>query len=169
MNIKMTITIGDIILIITLTILIWQTILLRRETMMGLLRDIYGRWNFISQLEIQDPRFHKMLMSSKTLEKCRKLTYAELKKRAMAHLIFDVFSMIYLLGGMVRKRLQPYVISVSSNPIMQKCWVEYNLRDVWTGEKFQTYMDEIIYQHRNTKRRENTDMSNREKCKETQS
>jgi len=134
--------IADLILIATLLILIWQTWLLRKDIKANAIRDLYSKWNEVSKMEVKCPKFHKMLMSEKYYYELKDLTEEELKERALAHMVLDVFSMIYHEEkSKILESNEPYIKEVMANPIMKKCWIDYHLRETWDGYEFQEYID----------------------------
>lgn len=145
MTILADISIGDILLIITLLIMIWQTWLLRKEMKANVILDLYSKWNEIGKMEVEYPKFHKMLMKREILDELINLTEEQLKERALSYMVFDVFSMIYLeKKSKVFEGVDQYIKGIMTNPTMIKCWKDYQVRKAWDGFEFQTYIDKII-------------------------
>jgi drug/metabolite transporter (DMT)-like permease len=99
MSVDQMILLGTLVVtFLSVLALIWQTRLTRIEMHKGGIRHMYDRWLEISKLEIKYPELHKMFMDPSKLKRLESLTPEELRKRALALVLFDQFSMIYHLG-----------------------------------------------------------------------
>ena len=138
-------SIAEILLIVTLLVMAWQTWLLRKDIKASVIHNLYTKWNDVSKMEIEYPILHKMLMKRDVMEELENLTDEELKERALAYMVFDVFSMLYLeKKSKIFEEGEPYINGVMTNPIMIKCWKDYHVRRAWDGYEFQHYIDKKI-------------------------
>jgi hypothetical protein len=137
---------SELLLAISLIFMALQAVLLRKSIQKQSVKSLYDRWLEISKIEINDPQFHKMLLSKDVAHKLKALDLpdGEFKLRAYAVLIFDTFAWEYFHGNPAGDATTPYIQFVLSNPVYRKCWYEYHVRDTWVGSPFQSFVDNIL-------------------------
>ena len=141
----LSITLGDLLIFLTFVVIAWQTYLIKREMDRNVLRDLYSRWLEIGKLEYANPELHKMLMDRKTYERFKKMSDSALKQRALAWIIFDVFSMMYEQKGVRHtEETNRYLRKVLGNPIIQKNWIDFDIRKAWDGTEFKIHVDKLL-------------------------
>jgi hypothetical protein len=132
-------------LVATNLVLIYQTVLLRRQVHAEAQSNLIDKWNKLSEFEMEDPDFHKLLMGDAAKSATKNLTDTQLRERAFAHMVFDICAGQYKLsraiGGEVGVSL--YLEEILSNPLLRSYWTRYHIRDAWPDDIFQKRVDEI--------------------------
>lgn len=118
-------TIGEIVLMITLIILIWQTILLRSDIRQSSIQNIYDRYQRVGFMEVVFPQLEKMTMFPDIYERLKNLSDEEIQLRALSLFIFDQFALIFNLGERQRfiKKLDRFLGRTLRNNKVQNSWL----------------------------------------------
>lgn len=134
-----------IALVATNLALIYQTVLLRRQMYAEAHSNLLDKWNRLSEFEIDDPDFHKLLMGNAARSATKNLNDAELRERAFAHMVFDICSGQYKLSRTTGSEIgvSLYLEEILSNPRLRAYWIRYRIRDAWPDDLFQRRVDEI--------------------------
>lgn len=117
------ISVGDVILIITLLILIWQTWLLRKTIKTSTFQSIYDKYFEIDRLIIDHPELQKYITREEVYEKIKDSSEEELRKKSFIELVLDLCELIYYQKKMgVYTAEIAYIERVLTNPHIKKYW-----------------------------------------------
>lgn len=131
--------------ICTNLVLLWQLIIFRRTLHTQTQANLTAKWNAVTALEISDSDLHRLLMNDDALAATATLTSLQLKERAFAHMVFDVFSdQFRARSAGVGVGADAYLVEVLRNPQIRRYWGTYRLRDAWRDDPFQGHVDTLI-------------------------
>lgn len=118
-------TVAEVVLLITLIVLLWQTVMLRSDMRKSSIQNIYDRYQRIGFMEVFSPQLEKMTMFPDTYERLKNLSDDEIKLRALSLFIFDQFALIFNLGERPRlvRRLDKFLRGILQNKKLQGSWL----------------------------------------------
>jgi hypothetical protein len=118
-------TIGDIVLLVTLVVLVWQVILLRSDMRQKSIQNIYDRYQRVGFMEVLFPQLEKMTMFPEIYERLGNLSDDDIKLRALSLFIFDQFALIFNLGERSRfvRRFDTFFRSILQNKSVRGSWL----------------------------------------------
>lgn len=122
-----------------------QVVLLRRQVYAQAQASRTEKWNRVSELEISNSVYHKLLMNIDTLEATRGMAESELRERAFAHIVFDICSEQYKVSLQAGNKLgtSTYLADILTNPRLGAYCSKYRLRDAWSADPFQEHVDSL--------------------------
>jgi len=117
------IAIADIILIITLLILIWQTWLLRKTIKTNTFQSIYDKYFDLDRLIIDHPELQKYITREEVYQKIKDSSEEELKSKSFIELVLDICELIYYQKKMGAYPAEiTYIERVLTNPHIKEYW-----------------------------------------------
>lgn len=125
MSIEELVLLGTLIVLLgTLIVLIIQVWKQRQDLRKVNYRYIYDRWGHISDLEIQHPEIHKLLLDISFFDDINKLPQEEMKSRALALIILDQFALIFKTGDRhsIYYRLEPKLSWILNRSLRLRRW-----------------------------------------------
>lgn len=117
------ISVVDIVLIITLFILIWQTRLLGKTIKSNTFQSIYDRYFDLDKMLIDHPEFQKYVTRKELYEKIQKSSIEKLREKSFIELILDLCELIYYQKKMSTYPAEiTYIDRVLTNPHIKEYW-----------------------------------------------
>lgn len=117
------ISISDIVLIITLIVLIWQTWLLRKNIRNNTFQSIYDNYFDLDRLIIEHPELQKYITRKEVYQKIKNLGDEELRKKSFIELVLDLCELIYYQKKMGAYPTEiTYIDRVLTNPHIKEYW-----------------------------------------------
>jgi len=108
--------------------------------------EMIARWNNISELEIENPEFHKLVMGPKALLATKELSEADLRKRAFFHMLMDVLAQRSAVEKEIGQNSErhEYLYSLMQNADARRYWSELHVREAFEGDPFQVVADRAL-------------------------
>jgi hypothetical protein len=127
----------NLLVLTTLIVLVWQTILQRKLREVTVLESTYDRYLEFDRLIIDHPELQLYNVSPEVYDKLIKLDEKALRKRAYIELIFDCHELMYLKQQRGYYKFQEdYLKSLLANPHVREYWTSTrgNYRDSFVNE-----------------------------------
>ncbi|MCJ7578630.1 MAG: hypothetical protein MUO91_09280 [candidate division Zixibacteria bacterium] len=117
------VSIAEIILIITLFVLIWQTWLLRKTIKSNTFQSIYDRYFDVDRILIDYPEFQKYVTREEVYEKIKDSSVEKLREKSFIELVLDLCELIYYQKKMGTYPAEiTYIDRVLTNPHIKEYW-----------------------------------------------
>jgi hypothetical protein len=137
--------ISDLVLIITLIILIWQTWLLKKSIISNTVQSIYRNYLEIDKLIVEHPEFQKYIVRKEIYPKIESLQEEELRKKSFIELVLDLCELIYYQkkAGVFSGEIT-YIDRVLTNPYIKDYWK--TVRGTFKAD-FVEYVEKVLSKH----------------------
>lgn len=144
--IKLSTPLGALVNLLTILVLISQVRTMRQELKAQSHIEMVARWNAVSEFELSNPELHRLLLGPKALLATSQLDASMLKKRAFAHMVFDVISQRFKVDREIGIQAESmrYLEVIMKNPELAALWSQYEIREAFEGDPFQAAVDKCV-------------------------